>query len=284
MSVRVRAALAGALLLAGCAAPQTPVRPRPPGAPPLTSATPNVPDFAVKPYEPFSRAAVVAIALREWRLFGQGVDDDPPGTRPPLEDDQKPERQEGLWQRVGEYWYEGMSLDQPQALWTGKHDAYGVEFAWQDDGEYAWSAAFVSYVLRVAGAGDRFPYSPSHDTYIDAAWHEASGDTGNWLVTAHPIDQFAPRAGDLICTSRTARPIRYRDLPASFPAHCDIVVQVAQGSDTVIGGNVDDAVTAKHVPTLPDGRLGDARDRPLDDRYPWFVVLEVSDAQLISSR
>ena len=35
----------------------------------------HVPPFAKVPYEPFSRDAVVAIALREWRLFGQNVAD-----------------------------------------------------------------------------------------------------------------------------------------------------------------------------------------------------------------
>ena len=44
------------------------------------------------PYEPISRKSVVAIALREWRLFGELVDDDPNGTRPRLLPDQKPER------------------------------------------------------------------------------------------------------------------------------------------------------------------------------------------------
>ena len=35
----------------------------------------HVPPFARVPYQPFSRDAVVAIALREWRLFGSQVDD-----------------------------------------------------------------------------------------------------------------------------------------------------------------------------------------------------------------
>ena len=40
----------------------------------------HVPPFARVPYQPFSRDAVVAIALREWRLFGSPVDDEPPGS------------------------------------------------------------------------------------------------------------------------------------------------------------------------------------------------------------
>jgi hypothetical protein len=44
----------------------------------------------------------------------------------------------------------------------------------------------------------------------------------------------------------------------------------------VIGGNVDDTVTLKHVPTLPDGRLALPGGIPVDTRYPWMVVLRVN--------
>ena len=64
----------------------------------------HVPPFAKVPYEPFSRQAVVAIAMREWRLFGQNVaDPEADATRVV-----KPEREDGLWQRVGEYWWLGL--------------------------------------------------------------------------------------------------------------------------------------------------------------------------------
>ena len=34
---------------------------------------------------------------------------------------------------------------------------------------YAWSAAFIWYVMRLAGAGGSFPYSENHADYINAA-------------------------------------------------------------------------------------------------------------------
>src|SRR5690242_5769787 len=83
----------------------------------------HVPPFARVPYEPLARDAVVAIALREWRLFGSPVDDDPPGTYRPASSEDKPERQQGLWQRVGEYWWLGLDAGAPEAGWTGRHDA-----------------------------------------------------------------------------------------------------------------------------------------------------------------
>lgn len=273
--------MAALLALAGCGG--SPARPsrtadivvRPP------SRAPNLPDFVARSYEPFSRSAAVAIALREWRLWGQPVNDDPPGTRPsPLPDD-KPERTQGMWQRIGEYWFLGQVAGRMEASWTGKHNADGVAFDAGSDADFAWSAAFISYVMRIAGAGDRFPYSPAHHDYIDAAREvsiaqQAGTTPPYWAVAAEPTDVYAPLPGDLICMSRTRKPLRFEDLPAGvFAAHCDIVVQAAPGTLSVVGGNVDDAVTMKHIPVTQDGHLAWPGGPPLDDRYPWFVVLKV---------
>ena len=267
-------------LLAGCAGPH-----------PKTTLTiqgkrfqsddPHVPDFADKPYEPFSRAAVVAIAVREWRLFGSPVDDDPPGTRPPPLPEDKPERAEGLWQRVGEYWWEGVDPGDREAAWTGKHDEFGLVFPAGDDARYAWSAAFVSYVMRIAGAGPRFPYSQDHADYINIAKQQAQGQTSGWLVTAERPSDYAPAPGDLICLGRgRSAALTYDDLPtaAPFPGHCDIVVAVQPGLLSVIGGNVDDAVTMKHVPVTSDGKLAGPDGVVLDTRYPWMTVLRAGVA------
>ncbi len=247
-------------LLAACA----------PSAPPKPPADLHVPDFAKKPYEAFSRESVVAIAQREWRLFGQHVNDDPPGTPRPTED--KPERDPGLWQRVGEYWWLGMDAGRDEAAWTGKHDTFGTEFPPEMDGEYAWSAAFVSYVIRIAGGGKRFPYAPSHWTYIDAA---VRGENG--LYDAARPEAVAPRPGDLICTGRSRDgALRFDDLPAGpYLSHCDIVVAMAPGQLSVVGGNVDDAVTMKHVPVTPSGMLATPDGQVLDTRFGWMVVLRL---------
>ena len=238
----------------------------------------RVPPFARVPYEPFSRTSVVAIALREWRLFGEPVDDDPPGTRPRPAPEDKPEREPGLWQRVGEYWWLGLDPGSPESAWTGEHDAQGHVFPAEQDGEYAWSAAFISYVMRIAGAGPHFPYAADHATYINIAKQMATGAASGWDVTAERPAAYAPQPGDLICMGRGhAASLTYDDLPAGmFPAHCDIVVDTSvPGQIAVIGGNVDDAVTMKHVPVTADGKLAAPDGVILDTRYPWMVVLRL---------
>jgi hypothetical protein len=269
-----RAAFVVVALLAGCATPAAVT----PAAGPTADRQGHVPEFARKPYAPFNRADAVAIALREWRLFGQPVDDDPPDTRPRPRPEDKPERIAGLWQRVGEYWWIGQDADRPEGAWTGMHDENGVVFPADQDGYYAWSAAFISYVMRIAGAGSRFPYSPAHHTYINIARQMSLGQTAGWAVVAERPDAYAPQPGDLICAGRgrQAERLRFEDLPTrkGFTAHCAIVVATGEAL-SVIGGNVDDAVSLTHVPTTADGRLAAPGDIVVDTRYPWLVVLRV---------
>jgi hypothetical protein len=230
----------------------------------------HVPPFASRPYEPFARADAVAIATDEWRLWGERVDDD---GRAGYEqtDATMGERQPGLWERVGEYWWEGLNPGEPDTRWTGKHDAAGHVFAVAVNGHYAWSAAFISYVMRIAGAGPNFPYAPDHATYINYAAQAARGEVRNPLLIARDPKNYAPRLGDLVCFGRgRARDISFAQLPTPdmFPAHCSIVTAVADHSVSVIGGNVEDAVALERLYTDDEGRLA-------GNRYNWFVILQV---------
>ena len=262
---RAAAILLAASALAGCvvAAPT-------PGAgrgPPTTAFNAHIAPFARWPYAPFSREAAVQIALGEWRAFRQPVKY--PGTVLPEDE----EREEGLWQRVGLYWWIGLDPSQHESGWTGIHDENGTVFAAGEDGNYAWSAAFISYVMRLAGAGGSFPYSATHADYIDAA---ARRDRGVAL-TAERVTTYPPQQGDLICAWRGRTPVTFDELPTPdrFPSHCDIVVGNKPGELDVIGGNVDNAVTMKPVPITADGRLAGPDGIVLDPDHHWFVVLRV---------
>ena len=241
-----------AILLAGCAT----------GAPDA-----HVPTFARKPYEPITRDAIVAIALREWRLFGSPTED------AAAQSAEKPERQDGLWQRVGEYWWLGLDAGATESRWTGKHDDNGAVFPPDHDGDYPWSAAFVSYVMRIAGAGSRFPYAPDHAHYIDIAKRQALGQTSGWIVTAERPEDYAPRRGDLICEGRDqASSLRYDDLPVGhyFPAHCGFVIDTSSPLGmSVIGGNEGDAVTLSRITLTPDGKLSPSADEH------WLTILKL---------
>jgi Uncharacterized protein conserved in bacteria (DUF2272) len=258
------AILVAVLILAGCAVapPPPPIPVRPPGA---TSTTAHVPPFARWPYQPFSREAAVQIALGEWRAFRQPV------VFPNIELPEDEEREEGLWQRVGLYWWLGLDPSWPQSGWTGIHDQNGQVFPAGRDGFYAWSAAFICYVMRLAGAGSSFPYSENHADYINAA---ARHDPGVPLM-AERVEAYAPQRGDLICLWR-GRPVTFNQLPTDkFPGHCDIVVDIKPGQLDVIGGNVDNAVAMKYIPVTADGHLAGPDGVVLDPDHHWFIVLKV---------
>lgn len=249
------------LLMAGCAAPPpAPVVTRDPFA-----ADTHLPPYVKRPPEGFTRQTAVAVAQREWRAFGSVIDDSPPG-RVPMAN--RPDRQPGLWQRVADYWWFGQDFNEPAGGWGSKYNELGSPYGGDAP---AWSAAFISYVMRTSGAGNRFVYSPLHADYINAAARQEAG------LRAERPELYAPRPGDLICLGRgAARRMTFDDLPANrFFAHCDLVTGVSPGQIEVIGGNVFSGVTLKHVPTTPQGTLAGPDGRSLDSRFEWFVVLQV---------
>ena len=261
------------LMLAGCVPPPAASATGPQPAPP-TALDAHIPPFARWPYQPFSREAAVQIALREWRAFGQPV------VFPNVELPEDEEREEGLWQRVGEYWWLGLDPRWREQGWTGIHDENGVVFPASEDGNYAWSAAFISYVMRIAGAGSRFPYSSTHSDYINAARRHSLGLEPGTALNAERIAVYAPQRGDLICYWRGRQPVAYDDLPTGrFPGHCDMVVFTRPGGLDVIGGNVDNAVAMKHIPATADGHLADPDGVVLDPDHAYFVVLRVEYLQ-----
>jgi len=167
------------LTLAGCAAV--------PQAGGVAALDAHIPPFARWPYQPFSRETAVQIAIREWRAFGQQV------VFPNTELPEDEEREEGLWQRVGEYWWLGLDPRWREQRWTGIHDENGVVFPASEDGNYAWSAAFISYVMRIAGAGSRFPYTATHADYINAARRHGLGVEPGTALTTERIEVYAPQ-------------------------------------------------------------------------------------------
>jgi hypothetical protein len=274
-----------ALALVACAGrPKTARHPFTLVAPPSLSACTAQVDDAQEPpfirqcFGNFDRTTAVAIAFAEWRAWGQVVYDGNPADEGPVDPNTKAERQPGFWQRVGLYWWLGMNESNPTAGWTGEHDASGDIFAPEDDGDYAWSAAFISFVMRMAGAGPSFPYSESHSVYINDAVAETQNGLGQYAIQAEPPDAYAPVIGDLICYGRDgAATLKYTDLPAGrFTGHCGIVVAKQPDQISIIGGNVEDAVALTHVPVTDQGMLAGPDGTVLDTRYPWLVVIRVA--------
>jgi LAS superfamily LD-carboxypeptidase LdcB len=128
---------------------------------------------------------------------------------------------------------------------------------WQQ--QHPWSAVFVSWVMRTAGAGANFHYAAAHQSYIRAArQNRLDGNSANpfW---AYRATEAAPEVGDLVCRARSGSGATYDNIadPQTRATHCDIVTEVHPGSLRVVGGNKNNNVdtTPRPLRTLPDGRL-----------------------------
>ena len=201
-----------------------------PGSRPAPAATPSdihIPPFARWPYQPFSREA----ACRSRCANGA-----PSASRSSIPNTELPfdnERLEGLWQRVGEYWWLGLPMggSAEQGL-TGKHNQNGPCFRPSRTADYAWSAAFVDYVMRMAGAGRRFPYSPKPCRLHQRRPAQSLAESRRSLPSGRR--HYAPQRGDLICMWRgragafrrsagrqVRQPLRHRRRDPGRAARCD---------------------------------------------------------------
>jgi Uncharacterized protein conserved in bacteria (DUF2272) len=134
-----------------------------------------------------------------------------------------------------------------------------------------WSAAFVSYVIKEAGATEKqFTFSNAHRAYIYDAFATSTAevdghDAGDRLYRACPLTATRPRPGDLICgeyqrglagTPAGALRERIRSELAAAPAartvrrtHCDVVAYVDKAARKLyaISGNVYQSVTVRKL-------------------------------------
>jgi hypothetical protein len=232
-----------AMLAAGCATPPT-------GAPPLTPGPDIAPNFLV----PNPRERMVYLARQEWALFGRGVVVRQPDGAAEIAfdgDAAAHEVQPEMLSRVLMYWYAVT-----RAPIVGRQ------------GELEpWSAAFVSWLARSAGfTTDEFPDTVLHWDYIERFLGARAGAR----FVARDPRSYAPRAGDLVCVSRSPAVAAFASLRRG-PYHCDLVVAADQGGIEAVGGNVGDAVALARFGLDERGLL-----LPREDR-PWVAVIEQRD-------
>ena len=104
-----------------------------------------------------------------------------------------------------------------------------------------WSAVFVSSVMKDAGAGDSFDYSPTHAVYLIYA-------KDNRLYypdepfKAYRTDEVEPEVGDIVCKNREGGSATYDLISPTDPLHCDIITDVGFFSVDAIGGNLSNTV------------------------------------------
>ena len=193
----------------------------------------------------------MAVATREWRFFG-GAEwrlKLPSIGRAGLE------TQPGYRERVIHFWKRGLGR-------TVRNTRIG------------WSGAFISFVMREAGAGKRFPYGGSHTWYMARTIKARQSGSKRATYVGYRLSEVAPQPGDMVCNTLT-RGITYDNaMTRGFGAHCDIVVEKGRGFIKVIGGNLTNSVRKRTLLTDARGRLYAKQPRRIDPYVKrWLVVI-----------
>jgi hypothetical protein len=173
---------------------------------------------------PSIRQRAAAIALQEWNAWRRGT---------------IKETDSSIRTRLQDYWRTGTGSERHEVNWPS---------------EVPWSAAFISWVMRKAGAGRAFSYSGQHAIYISAAKKNRLQNNQN-PFKAYRTTEVAPRIGDLVCKSRAGSQATYETIQPGMKTHCDIVVEVRPNAIVTIGGNVSNSVSHSVVRTNQQGLI-----------------------------
>ncbi len=204
--------------------------------------------------------ALVAAARTEWERFERG---------------KKTETADPQYLYVGEYW-------------TGiKKSLTGRTTFKRSDGTEqrpAWSAAFVSFCVRKAGAGEGFKYAEAHSHYVEDAIRAREFGLLSAAYYAFQPDEYIVSVGDILVAGREyAINYDYHEARATYeadsfyPSHGDIVVAVDKTKKalTVIGGNLGNSVKEKTVAIDANGLLEPRKEKAGSATVtrPWIAVL-----------
>jgi hypothetical protein len=119
-----------------------------------------------------------------------------------------------------------------------------------------WSAAFISYVMKIAGVSN-FPFNANHANYAQAL--RSGSNAFKALDPANTILQV----GDLVVANRNSNSLTFGSKKWSGDGHGDIISNISGNVATGIGGNISETVFATSI-GLVNGKLG---------KSDYFVIL-----------
>lgn len=137
----------------------------------------------------------------------------------------------------------------------------------------AWSAVFVSWCVRKAGASAQdFRIAIRHSEFVNWAIRNANAGVGQFR--GHAITTYGPKVGDIIQNNRGKNKFTFAfaSKNSKYESHSAIVVEVGEdvtGSYALpIGGNESDSVRRTVVRLDANGFV---RQRKV---YPYIAVVE----------
>ena len=144
-------------------------------------------------------------------------------------------------QDLRNYWEEGANVKKDDSYYT----------------KQAWSSAFISYIMRLSGAGDDFKYSSSHSQYIAQAIKNKKENNSKKFKGYKP-DEVNVEIGDLVCFPRQ-KGITYNS-EAGYKSHCDLITEINGDVAVGIGGNISNSVTKSNY-YLKNNKIDKSKDK-----------------------
>lgn len=129
----------------------------------------------------------------------------------------------------------------------------------------AWSAAFISYLMRQAGAENDFQYNSSHSVYIREAIKNRKTNNSKKFKAYKP-NETVVNVGDLVCYPRQAG-VNY-DTTSAYKSHCDLIVSINDNTAVGVGGNVSNSVSKSNY-ALKNGYIDITKNK-----NPIFTVIK----------
>lgn len=204
--------------------------------------------------QPGVRTRLVGVVSREWKFFGGAAW----RYKLPSTGRARLEHEPGYRERVQHYWKSALRRDV------------------RDTRRIGWSGAFISFVMKEAGARKGFPYSGTHTTYIARAIRNRKKGLTNATIVGYRPGEYAPEPGDMVCNSLTSG-IDYDNIGRRYSAHCDIVVKRGFRHVEVIGGNLTNSVRKRVLLTDEAGHVFTKQPRRIDPYVKrWFVIIKVN--------
>lgn len=141
--------------------------------------------------------------------------------------------------------------------WT---EDIGATFVSCTSKDHPWSAVFVSWCVKQAGAtASEFKFSKRHSVFVQKAIQNATAGTG--VFHGVEISAMPPSVGDIIQHNRGGATFTFAHATthSQYPSHSVIVVEIGQDADGpfafCIGGNEGDAIRRTIVRLTPEGLI-----------------------------
>ena len=186
---------------------------------------------------------LIETAAKEWEFFGKDEGSNDKFVKVNGVNKRK-ETVKPFEDRVADYW-----LSIPQSDYKRLMEAFTPSSGRLDGTlDIAWSAAFISYCMKTAGAGADFPFSSGHATWIiKSIKNRKAGRLAAPLVGYKP-GEMEVKLGDLVGNPRESG-VTYDNAVSKgwFLSHTDIVVHIDRAAKKVftLGGNVGQSVGRK---------------------------------------